>query len=137
MVSLYSVFATSIHHNRSSLNVCFKENAGVFNRAVNMALCGKIDHNRTSGTILNLKINDTVLSTPADELLLADLISTYLVDMEGTHVQFNIIDNEKLRDAQKHPEKYRDLIVRLWGVSAHFIDLPKNLQDEMIARFDG
>lgn len=98
------------------------------------ASCGKIDHNRTSGTILNLKINDTVLSTEADEMLLADLISTYLVDLEGTHVQFNIIDNEKLRDAQKHPEKYRDLIVRVSGYSAYFTELSPQVQQDIIDR---
>jgi formate C-acetyltransferase len=42
---------------------------------------------------------------------------------------------EELKKAQANPERYRDLIVRLWGVSAHFVDLPKELQDEMIARF--
>ncbi len=54
----------------------------------------------------------------------------------GMQHQPNITDAAALRKAQAEPEKYRDLIVRLWGVSAHFVDLPKNLQDEMIARFD-
>ena len=67
-------------------------------------------------------------------MLLADLISTYLVDLEGTHVQFNIIDNEKLRDAQKHPEKYRDLIVRVSGYSAYFTELSPQVQQDIIDR---
>ena len=50
-------------------------------------------------------------------------------------VKPNISDAELLRKAQQNPEKYKDLIVRLWGVSAHFVDLPRELQDEMIARF--
>ncbi len=54
----------------------------------------------------------------------------------GMQHQPNILDAADLRRAQEEPEKYRDLIVRLWGVSAHFVDLPKNLQDEMIARFE-
>ncbi len=53
----------------------------------------------------------------------------------GLQHQPNISDVEELKRAQLEPEKYKDLIVRLWGVSAHFVDLPKELQDEMIARF--
>lgn len=52
----------------------------------------------------------------------------------GVQHQPNVLDVNELRDAQKNPEKYKDLIVRLWGVSAHFVDLPRELQDEMIAR---
>ena len=48
--------------------------------------------------------------------------------------QPNVMDAAALRQAQIEPEKYKDLIVRLWGVSAHFVDLPRNLQDELIAR---
>jgi len=46
------------------------------------------------------------------------------------------MDAEELRRAQLNPENYKDLIVRLWGVSAHFVDLPRRLQDEMIARLE-
>ena len=53
----------------------------------------------------------------------------------GLQHQPNVTDVEELRKAQRDPEKYKDLIVRLWGVSAHFVDLPRELQDEMIARF--
>ena len=53
----------------------------------------------------------------------------------GLQHQPNVSDVEELKRAQAEPEKYKDLIVRLWGVSAHFVDLPKELQDEMIARF--
>ena len=54
----------------------------------------------------------------------------------GMQHQPNVLDVEELKQAQLHPEKYKDLIVRLWGVSAHFVDLPKELQDEMISRFE-
>lgn len=53
----------------------------------------------------------------------------------GLQHQPNVSDVDTLRLAQAEPEKYKDLIVRLWGVSAHFVDLPRELQDEMIARF--
>ena len=53
----------------------------------------------------------------------------------GMQHQPNVSDAEELKKAQQSPEKYKDLIVRLWGVSAHFVDLPRELQDEMIARF--
>lgn len=53
----------------------------------------------------------------------------------GMQHQPNVLNAEDLKKAQLEPEKYKDLIVRLWGVSAHFVDLPKNLQDEMIVRF--
>ena len=53
----------------------------------------------------------------------------------GMQHQPNVSDAEELKKAQLNPERYKDLIVRLWGVSAHFVDLPKELQDEMIARF--
>ena len=52
----------------------------------------------------------------------------------GMQHQPNVMDAEQLRRAQEDPEQYKDLIVRLWGVSAHFVDLPRELQDEMIAR---
>ncbi|MBQ6171104.1 MAG: hypothetical protein IJK34_00555 [Clostridia bacterium] len=53
----------------------------------------------------------------------------------GMQHQPNVLDVESLKKAQTEPEKYKDLIVRMWGVSAHFVDLPKAIQDEMIARF--
>ena len=55
--------------------------------------------------------------------------------MGGLQHQPNVSDVNSLKQAQTEPEKYKDLIVRLWGVSAHFVDLPRELQDEMIARF--
>ena len=62
------------------------------------------------------------------------LLSGYFAS-GGMQHQPNISDVEELKKAQQDPEKYKDLIVRLWGVSAHFVDLPRELQDEMIARF--
>jgi len=55
-------------------------------------------------------------------------------DMGIPHVQFNVVDNATLKDAQKHPEKYTNLIVRVAGYSTYFVDLSKGLQDHIIAR---
>ena len=54
--------------------------------------------------------------------------------MNGHHIQFNVVDAETLRDAQKHPEKYRNLIVRVAGYSDYFVDLDEYHQEEIIAR---
>jgi formate C-acetyltransferase len=54
--------------------------------------------------------------------------------MGGHHVQFNVVKSETLRDAQQHPDKYRDLIVRVAGYSDYFVDIGIELQDEIIAR---
>ena len=63
-----------------------------------------------------------------------NLLTTYF-EAGGLQHQPNVLDVEELKKAQLEPEKYKDLIVRLWGVSAHFVDLPRYLQNEMIARF--
>jgi formate C-acetyltransferase len=62
-----------------------------------------------------------------------NLVKTYF-DNEGYHVQFNVLDTNILRDAQKHPEKYRDLVVRVAGFSAFFTKLHPGVQNEIIAR---
>jgi formate C-acetyltransferase len=55
-------------------------------------------------------------------------------DLGIHHIQFNVIDPKTLRDAQQHPEKHADLIVRVAGYAAYFVDLTKSLQDDIIAR---
>jgi formate C-acetyltransferase/4-hydroxyphenylacetate decarboxylase large subunit len=62
-----------------------------------------------------------------------DFIKSYF-DMGGYHVQFNIVDSNMLRDAQSRPESYRDLMVRVAGFSAYWVELGKPIQDEVIAR---
>ncbi len=54
--------------------------------------------------------------------------------MDGHHIQFNVMDEKVLRDAQKHPENYRDLIVRVAGYSDYFVDITDELQEEIIRR---
>jgi trans-4-hydroxy-L-proline dehydratase len=92
----------------------------------------KIDHARTGGTLLNMKFSPASL---AGENLnyLVGLIRSYF-KLDGHHIQFNVIDAKILREAQKNPEQYRDLIVRVAGYSDYFIDLAKDLQDEIISR---
>lgn len=67
---------------------------------------------------------------------LKQLLKSYF-SMGGLQHQPNVVDVEELKQAQKELEKYRDLIIRMWGVSAYFIDLPKDVQDEFISRYDG
>jgi formate C-acetyltransferase len=54
--------------------------------------------------------------------------------MDGHHVQFNVVTSETLREAQKYPERFRDLIVRVAGYSDYFVDINEKLQDEIIRR---
>jgi formate C-acetyltransferase len=63
------------------------------------------------------------------------LIRTYF-SQGGKHVQFNVVDRETLLDGQKHPEKHRNLVVRVAGYSAYFVCLDKPVQDEIIHRTD-
>lgn len=93
----------------------------------------KIDHARTGGTLLNQKFMPQLLQDEAGITNLAHLVRTYF-RLGGHHIQFNVADAKTLRDAQQHPEKYRDVIVRVAGYSDYFVDIGKKLQDEIIAR---
>jgi formate C-acetyltransferase len=93
----------------------------------------KIDHARTGGTLLNQKFMPHLLKDESSMENLAHLVRTYF-RLGGHHIQFNVVDAETLRKAQKTPEKYRDLIVRVAGYSDYFVDIGKKLQDEIISR---
>ncbi len=93
----------------------------------------KWDHAKTGGTLLNMKFNPQVLATEEGLRKFMELIRTHF-KLGAHHIQFNVITAETLRDAQKHPEKYRDLIVRVAGYSDYFVDIGKDLQEEIIAR---
>lgn len=95
--------------------------------------CAKMDHIRTGGTLLNQKFTPSVVAGETGLMQMANLIRTYF-NMDGHHIQFNVIDRQTLLDAQAHPEEYKDLIVRVAGYSDHFRNLSKALQDEIIAR---
>lgn len=93
----------------------------------------KINHIKTGGTLLNQKFTPSLLSTEEGCNNLVHLIRAYF-RMDGHHIQFNVVDADTLREAQKHPEDYRDLIVRVAGYSDYFNDLGEDLQNEIICR---
>ena len=94
---------------------------------------GKIDQTKSGGTLLNVRFIPALLKTEADIRKLGSLIREYF-HLGGHHIQFNIIDTETLRDAQAHPDEYRDLLVRVAGYSDYFNDMTSQLQEEIIAR---
>lgn len=93
----------------------------------------KIDHLRTGGTLLNQKFTPSLLEDEKGLDSLVQLIRSYF-RMDGHHIQFNVVTADTLRKAQKHPEDYKDLIVRVAGYSDYFNDLGEELQDEIIRR---
>jgi formate C-acetyltransferase len=93
----------------------------------------KIDHLRTGGTLLNQKFAPQFFEDEESYNCLTALIRSYFA-MDGHHIQFNVVNAETLRDAQKHPELHRDLIVRVAGYSDYFNDLGEDLQNEIILR---
>jgi len=93
----------------------------------------KMDHIKTGGTLLNMKFTPQVLEGEDGLDKLVQLIRTYF-RMGTHHIQFNVVDAATLRAAQREPEKYRDLIVRVAGYSDYFCDLSEALQEEIIAR---
>lgn len=95
--------------------------------------CAKMDHLQTGGTLLNQKFTPGVVAGEEGLDQMANLVRAYF-NMDGHHIQFNVIDRETLIAAQKNPEEYKDLIVRVAGYSDHFRNLSKALQDEIINR---
>ena len=87
----------------------------------------------TNGVDLNMKLLPSLARTRQDREKLAQLIRGYFA-CGGMHVQFNILSDEMLLRAQEHPEEFRSLVVRVAGYSAFFIDLDKDIQDEIIRR---
>ena len=94
---------------------------------------GKLDQTKSGGTLLNVRFVPQLLKREEDQKKLASLIRTYF-KLGGHHIQFNIVDTATLHDAQKHPEEYRDLLVRVAGYSDYFNDMTEQLQNEIIAR---
>jgi len=85
------------------------------------------------GYAMNMKFSKTVINTDEKLQKLAWLIKAFM-KRGGWHIQFNIHSKEELLDAQQHPENHKNLLVRVGGYSAYFIDLPKSLQDEIVNR---
>lgn len=88
----------------------------------------------TGGVLLNQKMTPQMLSTEENKQKLEMLIRAFFNRLHGYHIQYNIVSRETLIDAQKHPEKHKDLIVRVAGYSAFFNVLSKKTQDDIIGR---
>lgn len=94
---------------------------------------GKLDQVKSGGTLLNQRFLPSLLKREEDISKLASLIRSYFA-LGGHHIQFNIVDTETLYAAQKCPEDYRDLLVRVAGYSDYFNDMNADLQADVIAR---
>lgn len=94
---------------------------------------GKLDQTKSGGTLLNVRFVPNLMKREEDLKKLASLIRTYF-SLGGHHIQFNIVDTDTLLDAQKHPDQYKDLLVRVAGYSDYFNDMTSQLQNEIIAR---
>jgi len=93
----------------------------------------KMDQGRFCGTLLNQKFSPQVLKSSEDLNKLSSLVKTYF-KLNGHHIQFNVIDAATLKRAQAKPEDHRNLIVRVAGYSDYFVNLSKELQNEIISR---
>ncbi len=93
----------------------------------------RMDHLRTGGTLLNQKFTPSLIRGENGLRMMGNLIRTYF-DKDGHHIQFNVVNRDTLIEAQKNPEEYRDLIVRVAGYSDYFRNLDLELQNEIIAR---
>ena len=93
----------------------------------------KMDHLRTGGTLLNQKFTPSLVKGENGLRMMGNVIRTYF-DKDGHHIQFNVINKATLIKAQKNPEEYRDLIVRVAGYSDYFRNLDLELQNEIINR---
>ena len=94
---------------------------------------GKLDQTKSGGTLLNVRFTPALMRREQDMAKVGSLVRTYF-KFGGHHIQFNIVDTATLLDAQKHPDQYRDLLVRVAGYSDYFNDMTAQLQNEIIAR---
>ncbi|MDL2298561.1 glycyl radical protein [Synergistaceae bacterium OttesenSCG-928-D05] len=93
----------------------------------------KMDQVKSGGTLLNQRFLPSVLAGDEGIEGVKNLIRSYF-KLGGHHIQFNVVDEETLRDAQKNPEQYKGLLVRVAGYSDYFVDLDNYQQEEIIAR---
>jgi formate C-acetyltransferase len=94
----------------------------------------KIDHSYvTGGYALNMKVTPTLAKTAQGTKALKGVLKAYLMS-GGPQIQINYVDAEALRDAQVHPERHRDLVVRVGGYCEYFVNLDEVLQNEIIQR---
>lgn len=93
----------------------------------------KVDAMPALSTLFNMKFQPSALKTKEDLRKFVQLIKTYFQN-DGYQIQFNVVDRETLVDAKNNPHLHRDLLIRVAGYSAHFVDLPAGVKDEIIAR---
>lgn len=94
---------------------------------------GKLNQIKSGGTLLNQRFLPKLLKRGEDIAKLCALVRSYFA-LGGHHIQFNIVDSDTLYAAQKHPENYRDLLVRMAGYSDYFNDMNADLQADIISR---
>jgi len=96
----------------------------------------KMNHLKlTGGSVLNMRFNPDVLKDKDKVKKFADMLRVFC-ETGGALVQFNIVDTETLKNAQKHPEQYKDLLVRVATYSAYFVELSTELQNDIIDRME-
>ena len=102
------------------------------------AILGSVSNFDTSkysnGLLLNMKFHPSAISDDTGVAKLASFMQTYFFNMDGMEMQLNIVSADMLRDAQMHPEGYKDLVVRIAGFSAYFTEVYKAAQDDLIRR---
>ncbi|SHI54306.1 formate C-acetyltransferase [Dethiosulfatibacter aminovorans DSM 17477] len=99
-----------------------------------MKSAAKLNHDvHTGGTLLNLRLSKDMFKNRRGMANIASTVRSYF-NMGAFHVQFNVISDEVLKDAQKNPEEYKDLLVRVAGYSTQFVNLSREVQDAIIAR---
>jgi len=108
-------------------------NADIYGPTAVLKSAAKMDQLITGGTLLNQKFSPNLLVGDKGLDIMTSLVSTYF-NMDGHHIQFNVVDRDTLRKAQENPGEYRKLIVRVAGYSDYFQNLSKALQDEIIDR---
>ncbi|GIQ83960.1 glycyl radical enzyme activase, partial [Kipferlia bialata] len=95
---------------------------------------GKVDHTQIRGGLHNMRFHPSAIAGVRGTNAMLSLIEGYFASGKGFQLQFNVIPTEILLDAQKHPEMHRDLLIRVSGFSAYFVELSRGVQDEVIAR---
>jgi 4-hydroxyphenylacetate decarboxylase large subunit len=91
------------------------------------------DHAQSQNSQMNIKLHPSAVAGKCGAKKLAELTRAYM-RKGGFHVQYNIVDSQTLRDAQLHPENYRELLVRVAGFTQYWVEISKPIQDEIIAR---
>jgi 4-hydroxyphenylacetate decarboxylase large subunit len=91
------------------------------------------DHSKSQNSQLNIKVHPTAIKGPSGSKKLLELTRAYM-KKGGFHVQYNIVDSKILKEAQLHPEEYRDLMIRVAGFTQYWVEIGKPIQDEVIAR---